>query len=77
VTDQNVLASQIQRTREGFHECSEQANVVFAGGSVVMAAAFGLMAESWWIFAVVLIALLAFHRRQRDIRCEGETPKAK
>jgi hypothetical protein len=43
-------------------------NSAYFAGSLVMSGAFGLMAEAWWVFALVLGILLAFHYYEGNIR---------
>ena len=43
-------------------------NTAYVGGSLVMSAVFGLLAESWLVFVIVLIVVLAFHFYEGNIR---------
>ena len=52
----------------------QKLNVGFMTGSLLMATAFGAMAESWLVFVIVLIVLVAFNIYQGDIR-PGKDPK--
>jgi hypothetical protein len=52
----------------------QKLNIGFITGSLLMATAFGAMAESWLVFVIVLIVLVVFHVYQGDIR-PGKDPK--
>ena len=47
-------------------------NSAYVGGSLVTAAAFGLLAGSWWVFALVLIVLLACNFYEGNIRIDKD-----
>ena len=46
----------------------KQLNTAYLGGCVVTAGVFGLMAENWWMFIVVLVVLLAFRLCERQVQ---------
>ena len=54
----------------------QKLNVGFMTGSLLMATAFGAMAESWLVFVIVLIVLVVFNIYQGDIR-PGKDSKPK
>ena len=43
-------------------------NVAFVNGSLLLAAALGLVVQSWWLFIIALIALLAMNLSTGEIR---------
>lgn len=43
-------------------------NSAYIGGSVVLSGAIGLMAQSWLVFCILLILLLAVHLYEGNIR---------
>ena len=47
-------------------------NTAYVGGSLVMSAVFGLLAESWLVFVIVLIVVLAFHFYEGNIRIDKD-----
>jgi hypothetical protein len=51
-------------------------NMAYLSGSIAIAGAFGLMAESWWLFAIVLVALLAFRCYERIVQPNKQWPWA-
>ena len=46
-------------------------NTAYLTGSILMAAAFGGMAESWLVFVIVLIVLVGFHLYEGNIRTKN------
>ena len=48
-------------------------NTAYVAGSLVMSGAFGMMAESWLVFGILLIILLAFHVYEGNIRSKHDS----
>jgi hypothetical protein len=61
-----------EQEKEANMSARKKLNSAYVGGSLVISGMFGLMAQSWAVFVLVLIVVLAFHFYEGNIRIDKD-----